>query len=69
MPTPEQELRRQHREAKRKHPHAKVRHVNDLEILICPKCEHADVLDGWDVLGADAGCLFCNNCNTEVYVG
>lgn len=32
----------------------------------CPECEHIDSRDGYDVLGADDGKLFCNKCNSEV---
>ena len=36
------------------------------EFVRCPKCGHSDDIDGFDVLGADFGCVFCNQCNTEI---
>lgn len=35
-------------------------------ILQCPHCGHRDNLDGFDVLGADDNCVFCNGCNREL---
>lgn len=36
------------------------------ELLRCPTCEHIDTLDGFDVLGADEGCVFCTDCHQEL---
>jgi transcription elongation factor Elf1 len=35
------------------------------DIFRCPHCGHQDDLDGYDVIGADTDCVFCNNCNME----
>jgi len=34
-------------------------------LLQCPKCGHVEDIQGYDVLGADPGNLFCNQCNFE----
>lgn len=34
-------------------------------IYRCPECGHESDAEGCDVMGADPGCLFCNQCNTE----
>ncbi len=36
------------------------------ELLHCPVCGHADVLDCFDCLGADKDCVFCNECQAEI---
>ena len=36
------------------------------ELLRCYLCGHAAPLDGYDVMGADPGNLFCNDCGGEV---
>ena len=33
--------------------------------LRCPLCRAVEVLDGWDVIGADPDKLFCNHCGAE----
>ncbi len=38
----------------------------DDTLLRCPECGHADILDGFDSLGADPDCVFCNNCGEEL---
>ena len=32
----------------------------------CPKCGKVETLDGFDVLGADDGCVFCTDCHQEI---
>ena len=32
----------------------------------CPQCGYVDNRDGFDVLGADEGNLFCNQCHSEI---
>jgi len=39
--------------------------------VICPKCGYnggsrEDNLDGFDVMGADVGCVFCPECHEEI---
>ncbi len=36
------------------------------ELLRCPECGNVDILDCYDVGGADEDCVFCNQCNTEL---
>lgn len=31
----------------------------------CPHCGNVEDADGCDCLGAEPGCLFCNQCNGE----
>lgn len=38
-------------------------------LLTCRVCGHTDDLDGFDVLGADPGCVFCNACNSQIDAG
>jgi hypothetical protein len=33
--------------------------------LACPKCGAVADLDGYDILGADLFCVFCNTCNQQ----
>jgi protein gp37 len=41
--------------------------LNDCFVMVrCPLCGNIDSVDNYDVLGADEGCLFCNNCHEEV---
>ena len=35
----------------------------------CPVCGFTDDMDGFDSIGADEDCLFCNNCHTEIQQG
>jgi hypothetical protein len=45
---------------------AKVIYRADGEpMYVCPNCGHTDDADGCDVIGAEAGCLFCCNCHAE----
>ncbi len=41
--------------------------IDDAELVRCPRCGREDVLDGYDVLGADKDCLFCIGCNAEFH--
>ncbi len=36
------------------------------DLFRCPVCDNLDTLDGFDCLGADRNCVFCNNCQTEL---
>lgn len=35
------------------------------DLLLCPLCGAVALMDGYDVLGADEGKLFCNACRGE----
>lgn len=39
------------------------------EYLRCSECGHVDTDEGFDVLGAAPGNLFCLNCNAELSCG
>jgi hypothetical protein len=55
--------------ATEEHPKAIIHEQPDgTEILECPGCGWKSEVDGWDVMGADPGCLFCNGCCLEVKV-
>jgi len=36
------------------------------ELYVCPICWNVENLDNYDVIGADPGMLFCNQCNRQV---
>lgn len=36
--------------------------LDAFDLVRCPACGHTDYVQGFDVIGADRGCLFCNNC-------
>ena len=38
----------------------------ETEMVQCPSCGHVDDLDGFDVLFADYGCVFCTQCHEEI---
>lgn len=38
------------------------------EMVRCPVCGYEADIQNFDVGGADEGCLFCNNCDTEIDV-
>jgi len=40
--------------------------VGTSEELLCPCCGFQGNIQDFDVLGADDGCLFCNQCGEEV---
>ena len=51
------------------HPQAMRSLITDWEgaqYIICPVCGNEDDIDGFDCLGADEDCVFCNQCNTEL---
>ena len=35
------------------------------ELIECPACGEKEFLDGYDVIGADPGCIFCTACHCE----
>ena len=35
------------------------------ESITCPQCGKMDVLNAFDALGADPGCVFCTSCHCE----
>ncbi|HYF34699.1 MAG TPA: hypothetical protein VD994_05360 [Prosthecobacter sp.] len=39
--------------------------IDDYPKFRCPNCGHVGDLDGFDVLGADWGNLFCPDCHFE----
>ncbi len=41
----------------------------DSEIVNCPNCGKVSDVDGFDVLGADEGCLFCTDCHCHFNPG
>lgn len=47
-------------------PVALVWREGDSEMVKCPKCGHTDDIQGFDVLGADGGCVFCVRCHCEM---
>jgi len=36
------------------------------ELYVCPVCGNVENLDNYDILGADPGTLFCNQCSRQV---
>lgn len=34
-------------------------------LYTCPNCGNVSDTDGCDIIGAEPGCLFCNQCNRE----
>jgi len=40
--------------------------MDDDDVITCGECGESAVLDDFDVMGAEPGCLFCRNCQTEV---
>ena len=45
----------------------KLADLGDLdELYVCPHCGNVEDLDNYDVIGADSGHLFCNQCNRQV---
>lgn len=38
----------------------------EIEMVECPACGHTDDIQGFDVLGADWGCVFCTQCWQEI---
>lgn len=36
------------------------------ELLRCPYCGAIASLQNYDCMGADDGCIFCNQCNKEI---
>lgn len=34
-------------------------------LYTCPYCGHVSDADGCDFIGAEPGCMFCNQCNRE----
>lgn len=53
----------------KEHPKALSWWEGDEEIVRCPVCGNEEEIDGYDVIGADPGCLFCNQCDTEIDCG
>ncbi len=39
--------------------------IDQEELVTCPRCGKQDVMDGFDVGGADTGCIFCTACHAE----
>ena len=37
-----------------------------LSLLGCPICGYVGDLDGYDAIGADEDCVFCNRCGAEI---
>jgi hypothetical protein len=44
-------------------------HMNDYDDppVTCPSCGKIDDIDGFDILGADEGCIFCTDCSTQFH--
>lgn len=38
------------------------------DLLQCQACQCIDTIDGFDVIGACPGSVFCNSCNTEISI-
>lgn len=50
-------------------PLAKSRWQRGERLLVrCPVCGQEAEIQGFDALGAELDCLFCNNCQSEVEV-
>jgi transcription elongation factor Elf1 len=43
----------------------KVKYFDEGPVYKCPHCGEISDLNGCDVLGADDGWLFCNNCHEQ----
>jgi hypothetical protein len=49
-----------------KPPRAKVIYdAKGESMFVCPHCKHTAHPEDCDILGAEPGCLFCNQCNRE----